>query len=966
VSHAGVAYVPNEQLELDGRQEPDTEQPQTGATGKQLEKTQQEKDKMDALLSKTSYEISAARGKDLINAIKEYYASKDEGGCYVLRHAIAIEDNESCPDECQYWAEDISTPHPCIFKCVTANECGRDLFRTRDTDSIPDHGGFCRPCELRGCKECHPQLDECISCKENFGFTLNSQGRCDFAATGAELMVFWVAFMIFIILLIWYCSFACCRKATNLEQEEKALRYRSGTKLTQGKFITYEELEDDDNEEIDAQAKLFPLCTNIFSEPIAGPASPLYFRFMIFVMFLLAWAYLLWEVVAPDELMSLGTADFSDEPRLNCKEAIVEKTLAADFKRDKITYLLVIYCSWFVMCIVFAIWQKRTFNSRFNECVLMSHFTARLSGLPAISGSSPVERTIANHIREATGQEVIGVSIGWDYGERKNDARKMLEILEDDADRMAEELWGSRSEQDWEVPAQEPRFWPFRMLDKFVFENILGISTNPRGDLDYTFEQCEQVATECKSSPYAFVVFPSESARDAALAVGPTQFKFYSTLTLEIPPCEPVAVRWLDFDIPRHLMPMRIVKATLYLVLTVIVQTCLYLPYALWAASLEVVENGEDPTGFVHQFAIILVLFSNFAVFLICANTVEAIGFIDQNDANYCYMIMYIFASLAGFITDMVVECFIAYAMACSNRVRSVDGVLVMDLITLYDILNIQDMERRLGAKFQEWLFPSLFLLPYLFEPVFLGWLAFHLQRRCVRVFPHLRGADAEAALSILGTMDSGRYADVLVNMISAMLITFLPGGFYAYVVLAALFSNVYIFLLDTHRILRWVPAFSFNRSSLDGCAQVMLSLPLAMVLSAVVWESFCYDWATHKPKTECHASMIWFTMFGAFFGHMLVHILILQYVVPILSKETAKDVKRSKHTSYSVAASVLPNSYFNTNPMHCIRSRYYYLDDPPCVYYVHGKEHLLKRNEKIGAFYERRKLTEEENYWWW
>merc|ERR1711988_1813033 len=117
-------------------------------------------------------------------------------------------------------------------------------------------------------------------------------------------------------------------------------------------------------------------------------------------------------------------------------------------------------------------------------------------------------------------------------------------------------------------------------------------------------------------------------------------------------------------------------------------------------------------------------------------------------------------------------------------------------------------------------MFPSLFLLPYLFEPLFMGLLCFHLQRRCVRVFPHLRGADAEVALSILGTMDSGRYADVLVNMISAMLITFLPGGFYSYIILAALISNVYIFLLDTHRILRWVPAFGFNRCSLDGCAQ--------------------------------------------------------------------------------------------------------------------------------------------------
>merc|ERR1740138_1353186 len=133
--------------------------------------------------------------------------------------------------------------------------------------------------------------------------------------------------------------------------------------------------------------------------------------------------------------------------------------------------------------------------------------------------------------------------------------------------------------------------------------------------------------------------------------------------------------------------------------------------------------------------------------------------------------------------------------------------------------------------------------------------------------------------------------------------------------------------------------------------------MPLAMGLSSVVWESWCYDWATHEPNDDCEPAMVWYSMFGSFFGHMLVHILILQFVVPMLSQPTEKDVRRSKKTSYSKAASVLPNSYFNTNPMHCIRSRYYYFHDPPCINYVHGKEHLLKRNEKIGEFYERRKL---------
>merc|ERR1719231_175342 len=62
---------------------------------------------------------------------------------------------------------------------------------------------------------------------------------------------------------------------------------------------------------------------------------------------------------------------------------------------------------------------------------------------------------------------------------------------------------------------------------------------------------------------------------------------------------------------------------------------------------------------------------------------------------------------------------------------------------------------------------------------------------------------------------------------------------------------------------------------------------------------------------------------------------------------------------TYAACQETCPASWFSTNPVHCLRSKYLHKHSPPCHYYHPGKEHLLEVNEKIGCFYHAAKCME-------
>merc|ERR1719436_1796827 len=91
---------------------------------------------------------------------------------------------------------------------------------------------------------------------------------------------------------------------------------------------------------------------------------------------------------------------------------------------------------------------------------------------------------------------------------------------------------------------------------------------------------------------------------------------------------------------------------------------------------------------------------------------------------------------------------------------------------------------------------------------------------------------------------------------------------------------------------------------------------------------------------------------------HALVHWFLLKFLVPVLGK-----VEEEEETAtWTEVAQMMPDSWFTTNPVHCLRSKYIYKHDPPCTFYTAGKGHLVRKNSAIGVSYSGR-FAEAESY---
>merc|ERR1719253_862281 len=98
----------------------------------------------------------------------------------------------------------------------------------------------------------------------------------------------------------------------------------------------------------------------------------------------------------------------------------------------------------------------------------------------------------------------------------------------------------------------------------------------------------------------------------------------------------------------------------------------------------------------------------------------------------------------------------------------------------------------------------------------------------------------------------------------------------------------------------------------------------------------------------------------AAFIGHCVVHCLLLAFVVPMF-RRADRDIDEEANVTYAETAQRLPVSWFSGNPIHCLRSKMVYKHDPPCDFFVLGKEHLLRINKDIGCYFHSGKAESEE-----
>jgi hypothetical protein len=185
--------------------------------------------------------------------------------------------------------------------------------------------------------------------------------------------------------------------------------------------------------------------------------------------------------------------------------------------------------------------------------------------------------------------------------------------------------------------------------------------------------------------------------------------------------------------------------------------------------------------------------------------------------------------------------------------------------------------------------------------------------------------------------------------------------------------SLLYIYILDHYRFLRCTQGGVYADNSMDSTAQYLCAVPCALLAGCTVHRLLQHH------KLISIQNMIAMVIMPAVVTllHAILHIGVLSRIVPMVQSVSERHRKRSladetrkrrlaqqysnRIVTYKESSAHHACSWFNANPVHCLRSKHIYNHDPPCVYFVRGQQHLIKYNEDIGIYFQPSSVHKQE-----
>jgi hypothetical protein len=751
---------------------------------------------------------------------------------------------------------------------------------------------------------------------------------------------------------------------------------------------------------------LWEFSTDLTKENVGGIGIKLLFRFQVAVI---VWAFgvaLCWTLVAfsvDTELFSLGTRA-SDTPRMRC--ILVQQGYDKQHRLMwvKTLFIAFVYVGTFILSLVFATLQLREFRKHSDATWTMGDYVVLVSGLP-IKGADPTaEQELIKIIKFAMDsaadeeptedgksaiqeltKQIVGVSICWDFGDSYDDV--MVAITEDLEQRRTHMIKNFGTSQGLVEDSAEPTeegsskghllrrflFWPVeeKLIDKSRTILFSPLEKKEASDIVALLNSLE-------TSGSAFIVFNTMKARNDAvkqldnkLQVGGKPIKIETKKTME-----PQTVIWENFtQSHKHTKLQNASRALkglgcVLLVLFIFNVVCFF-PIAKWTLDFSYAHGVEADffgNGLLWR-SIILTLLETLGGALLAITSQFVAGmqqcrFVDTQES--IGIILYFVTVLINTGLDIWLGYQEIYRQLIQNDAHMHDGTLVKDVKSVYAIFESYAMQKDLGKYLSGSLqnfelgfaFPSYFLTPFLFEPLILMIIPLFVGGFLVRSHREIYGAHADNLLASL-PMDLCRYGDIIVNMGLAVLIFFFPSGNTLEMFVLLGICHIYIYRWDHYRTLRHVPRCVYADFSVERTADLLLSAPCGLILSCMVYKSNC-----HSDVHCTNSNMIFVYCALALCCHVVVHCALVLTVVPRLAMLGLPENNYSVHQDYTKTAKGRAASFFNKNPVHCLRSKYIHKHNPPCWYCTQGKEHLLELNEDINCHYSQHGSSSVEPYY--
>jgi hypothetical protein len=507
----------------------------------------------------------------------------------------------------------------------------------------------------------------------------------------------------------------------------------------------------------------------------------------------------------------------------------------------------------------------------------------------------------------------------------------------------------------------------YQGIRKYLYqaEKLAFACEDEKVDTSVRDQKTVELLKDLHTSSHAFIVFETEVIRNEALnetrKQGGVKFEWEedgalkeTMLTLQKKPYEPQTVQWEHFH-EGNTTTRKIMKtfqgALMILGGLAIWTLVFYAPYA-WSVYNFNYDNGQEPP-FVYGFAFsMVVVIGNAIMYAICDVASSNIGFLFQDQKEACYMVSYTVACSLNIIADMLTTYIIAWKITVGLGFRTYEGQPIESVDRFTTRFETYAMQRLLAENAYLYAWPSTYLIPFLIEPIITVWVPFELGRLILKSHPEILGSAAENMLCS-APMELGRYSDLLLNVILGILIFYFPGGYTCQLFLFMVMAHIYIYCYDHYKVLRIIPQIEFSTMVVDWWAQVMLAPCCGMILSCLVFKASGQGYF----GIYIDGAALIITCSAAFALHCLVHILVLIYVVPRFGKKdddvvSAKSQNKHMEVSWRDVCETRACSWFTANPVHGLRSRFVYQHQPPCGYFIPGKEHCLDRNEEIGCHF--------------
>jgi len=855
--------------------------------------------------------------------------------------------DEDCPPECPFFAQNREDDDFCTFVCVKAEECAVWNPNKPIPDTIKG-SKTCRGPTVDFCKV--PNLDGTDTCKECIGFfsLFEEDGQCYFQHWGKIIFGTMVFVVLIAFVVVWFVDL-CLRPNINQREVEKAQRFRSRAKIHMPKA---------DLAPGEAR-KVWPIDTNLCQRDVAGPGMMLHMNFQAMLIIWPLFIAVCWTIIAfaieYPALFILGTRRFGT-PRHNCILVGWGYDTQQRLMWTKVGFLWVAYASSFLFALLMGVRQLRIYQHIDAEEKTMKDFALELKGSAgfSISGAPNAEKDIQKAVEDGTGLKIVGVSIAWDFQHMEDDIVKFCK--EDQAERETE-LDGSGPLSPIDDPTTEMNVIHKKM---YAAEKYLLADPEEEEDGDKVKKITEALKTMTSSSS-AYIVFNTEADKDKALEMVNDKALIYKTddgkehtLTLVDPNVEPTTVNWQNFgDSSVASMIKRLLWGfgVVYVPALSIWLFCFYIPYA-WSIFNFNYDNGAEPPGWMSIVFTMVVVGGNATMYLVCDIVSDMIGFRFKDTKQTCYMILYCFACMFNVFLDMYVTWILAKMIMRGYDFRTYDGTRLTEIRSQTQLFETYAMQRSLAEHTYRYAFPGTMLVPFVLEPIVTVLVPYQLGKLIISRHREIRGNTAEAYLAAFD-FDMGRYADILLNVFLGVLIFYFPGGYTWRLFYGMFISHIVIYTFDHWRILNVIPAVKIVSTQVDWWAQVFFGMCVSIIVACLVMKANCQDngYCMEGPDLVMACS-------AAFCAHFLVHMLCLVYLVPALGK---KIPHKNSDMEYSAVATIEPNTWFSTNPVHCLRSKFVHQHKPHCRFSTPGKEHLLEVNVDIGCYFSDQAAESEE-----